>query len=69
MQEPVPLAIKHNNCASNDPCAICGKRTDPEVGPELFLRDSYALVCYECGMKHDPELTRLLTYRLPDGGL
>jgi hypothetical protein len=58
------LAIKNNNTASNDPCAICGTRTDPQTGPELFLEDSRALVCYLCGDRYDPELTRcLLEYR------
>lgn len=54
------LAIKFNNCASNDPCAICGARTDPSVGPELFMADSWALVCYACGEKYAPDLMRLL---------
>lgn len=30
------LVIKLNNTASNDPCELCGQRTDPETGPELF---------------------------------
>ncbi len=60
----VSLEIKLNNAASNDPCEICGARTDPEVGPELFLAGSWALVCYECGDKYAPELLRcLLEYR------
>jgi hypothetical protein len=51
------LSIKWNNCATNDPCAICGARTDPIVGFELFERDSLALVCHQCGRKYAPELT------------
>lgn len=54
------LAIKINNTASNDPCALCGARTDPECGPELFLAESWALVCYPCGERHAPELVRCL---------
>lgn len=50
------LAIKFNNAATNDPCAICGIRTDPEVGPELFLDGTFELVCYDCGRTHSPEL-------------
>jgi len=50
------LAIYDNNCATNDPCAICGQRTDPEVGPELFLAGTWQLVCYDCGRQYDPEL-------------
>ena len=49
------LAIKLNNTLSNDPCAICGARTDP-VGVDLFLARSWSLVCGECGWKHAPEL-------------
>jgi hypothetical protein len=58
------FSIKHNNLASNDPCAICGARTDPWVGLELFLRDSFALVCHECVHKYAPEfLARLYAFR------
>lgn len=58
------LDVHHNNAATNDPCAICGARTDPECGPELFLSGTEALVCYECGKQHDPELVdMLMTYR------
>ncbi len=54
------LAIKTNNAATNDPCALCGRRTDPIIGPELFLAESWALVCYPCGEKIDPSLVALL---------
>jgi hypothetical protein len=54
------LAIQLNNAATNDPCAICGARTDPECGPELFIAGTVALVCYECGRKHGPELVDML---------
>ena len=54
------LVIGLNNTATNDPCAICGNRTDPEVGPELFLFGTEALVCYDCGRKHAPALVDLL---------
>ena len=66
MDTAVPhLAIKDNNCATNDPCALCGARTDPNVGPELFVADSWALVCWDCGRKHEPELVAMLqSYRL-----
>jgi hypothetical protein len=33
---------------------------DPELGPELFVEGTWALVCYECGQKHAPELMRCL---------
>jgi hypothetical protein len=60
--QPRTLAIKLNNCATNDPCAICGDRTDPELGPELFLEGTWALVCYECGGEYAPELVDMLFY-------
>ncbi len=59
VKRPV-LAIKENNCATNDPCAVCGVRTDPDTGPELFLEGTWGLVCHECGQKYAPQLTALL---------
>jgi hypothetical protein len=53
------LEIKHNNCGTNDPCAICGARTDPVVGPEVFLAGSWALVCRYCTAEEDNELCRI----------
>ncbi len=44
----------------NDPCAICGKCTDPEFGPELFMSDSWELVCYEYGDKYALELVQMI---------
>ena len=52
------LAIKLNNTLTNDPCALCGARTDPD-GVDLFLEESMALVCDECGDRHAPELVRV----------
>ncbi len=57
------FAIKYNNCATNDPCAICGQRTGPGVGPELFLTYSWVLVCWECGRKYAPELVWMLEHQ------
>jgi hypothetical protein len=50
------IDIKPNNCASNDPCGICGQRTDPQVGLELFLRTNECILCYPCGEKYAPAL-------------
>ncbi len=68
--------IRYNNAATNDPCAFCGQRTDPECGPELFAAESYSLVCRDCARQHAP---RLLAVRdllhelacavLPEGAL
>ncbi len=57
--ERVKLAIKLNNAICNDPCAMCLARTDPD-GVDLFLEESWALVCDECGDKHAPELMAVL---------
>ena len=54
------IVIKLNNAATNDPCAICGKRTDPQVGPELFLEGTWSPVCHECGMKYAQPLVILV---------
>jgi hypothetical protein len=62
------LAIQMNSVAANDPCEICGDRTDPEIGPELFLAGTYGLVCYDCGDKYAPELVELLGHRKIDEG-
>ncbi len=54
------LAIKLNNAATNDPCALCGNRTDPAVGPELFIDGTWELVCHPCGRRYAPALVKLL---------
>ncbi len=58
--ENISLCIKYNNCATNDPCAICGDRTDPDVGPEVFVEGTAALVCRSCTLEHDPVLAAIL---------
>lgn len=60
------VCIKYNSVGTNDPCAICGDRTDPIVGPELFLEGTAALVCRECGVQHAPELVAVLAVLPPD---
>lgn len=55
----IRLVIRMNNVLTNDPCAICGARTDP-TGVDLMLADRPALVCHKCGLTHAPALTRLL---------
>ena len=64
------LAIKMNNLATNDPCAICGRRTDPSTGPELFTANTWGVVCWQCGEEHAPELLAMLrAYRAFEGVL
>lgn len=53
------IVIRENNAVTNDPCAICGKRTDP-TGVDLMLRENLALVCMECGRQYAPQLAALL---------
>lgn len=59
------LAIRCNNTAANDPCALCGARTDPSVGPELFLNNTYELVCLDCARQFEPELARCYEGSIP----
>ncbi|MBM4287904.1 MAG: hypothetical protein FJ135_07105 [Deltaproteobacteria bacterium] len=60
MKKRIALEVKLNNCASNDPCAICSGRTAPMVGLELFLSGTVGVVCHECGEKYDAALTKAL---------
>ena len=57
--ERTNLCIKWNNAATNDPCAVCGRRTDPQVGAELFIEGTWELVCTDCGEKYAPKLVEL----------
>jgi len=59
MSEIIHLALKYNNLASNDACPICGGRTDPAVGPEVFLDATWSPVCDPCAYKHAPDLAAL----------
>ncbi|GEM_PF-2105588 len=59
-QEPLELAIKLNDEATEYECAVCGDERTSAVGPELFLADTWDLVCDECGRKHAPPLAALI---------
>jgi hypothetical protein len=53
------FSLRMNNAATNDPCAVCGERTDPVVGVELFYSTpgkAPGLVCNGCGQRHAPVL-------------
>ena len=41
------FALRINSVVANAACVVCGQRTDPNHGPELFYEDG--LVCDECG--------------------
>ena len=56
------FSLRLNNCATNDPCALCGQRTDPLCGVELFYEPpggALGLVCGECGRRFVPKLYAL----------
>jgi hypothetical protein len=50
------LALKFNNADCKEPCALCGRLTHPQVGWEVFLRDSFDPVCDDCARHHAPGL-------------
>lgn len=54
------LAIKESTSVADTPCILCSRPTHPFAGPELFLADTWDLVCWECGAEHAPELTDML---------
>ena len=64
MKEPrkewIHTAIKYNNCGAKDNCGICGQQVRPWVPLQLFLHDSFEVVCDQCGQKYAPELQVLL---------
>ena len=61
------IEVKSNNSITNDPCAVCGARVDPE-GIDAFIAGTWELVCDECaerghvgqetGRKASPRLWR-----------
>jgi hypothetical protein len=54
------LTIALHACATDDPCALCGKSTLPCAGPRLRLAERCAPVCRPCGKQHAPSLVALL---------
>ncbi len=58
--DPTGIAIKYNNLSSAEPCAICGRVVDQDVGPALFLASTYDQVCESCGEQYAPELAAML---------
>ena len=60
------IVIKPNNAITNDPCAICGARCDPD-GLDFFLEGTERLVCDRCATRIAPKLSRLKNvYSLDD---
>lgn len=58
--EEIELAIKINDESADYECALCGDARVSAKGPELFLADSWDLVCDECGRKYAPLLAALI---------
>lgn len=54
------IAIKLNSLDSNCLCSICNQEEFANVGPHLFMADSWRPVCRDCGDQHAPELSSLL---------
>jgi len=52
------MEIQYNTVGTNDPCAICGTRTDPIIGPEMFI--GFGLVCRDCSQREDPKMHQAL---------
>lgn len=58
--DEVELAIKLNDESYQYECALCGDERTSAKGPELFLADSWDLVCDECGRKYAPLLAAMI---------
>ena len=58
--QAIQLAIKLNEESSEFECAVCGDERISAKGPEIFLADSWDLVCDECGRKYAPLLMALM---------
>lgn len=51
--------IKLNRRFRNSDCAVCGKTSELDVGPDLFTAEGEH-ICSECGREAAPELTALI---------
>jgi hypothetical protein len=51
MTKPI-VEVKLNNCATHEPCALCGDDADSAVGPWPFVRGTYEPVCTDCARHH-----------------
>lgn len=58
--DEVHLAIKLNDESYQYECALCGDERVSAKGPELFLADSWDVVCDECGRKYAPLLAAMI---------
>jgi len=51
--------IKLNRRVGNSVCAVCGKTSELNIGPDLFTSEGVH-VCLDCGREAAPELTAML---------
>lgn len=56
----IHLAIKISSSVDDLPCVFCGEPCYPYEGPELFLADSWDMVCWKCGDAIQPEFVTML---------
>ncbi len=54
------LAIHFSDESIKVRCSLCGDRTAPHRGPQLFRANTTDVVCRHCGKKHAPALAALL---------
>ena len=60
--------IRYNNAALNDPCGVCGKRTDPDIPLAVFVMGTYRPVCESCIEEYAPEMGEALRLFYKAGG-
>lgn len=53
-------AIKYNSTVGDNQCAICGGLIEMEIGPWLFMLESWQPVCQKCGHKYTPGMQEML---------
>jgi hypothetical protein len=61
------FCIQFNNCAISRPCGLCGERTDPDAGPEIFLKWNWRLICDQCAWRYAPALAEARHAAFPRG--
>lgn len=54
------LAIKMNDSIAPSLCPLCGRETNPNIGPELTLAVNTQVVCHDCGRDQAPALVTML---------
>lgn len=53
------LSIKDNNCVITEPCGICKKEFEPELGLAIFSTNDYTPICENCAKENDFEIYSL----------